>query len=274
MGSASVTANVDMANMALQRLGQPTISSLTESSRDANICNQLFAQNRDYCFGLTDWDCLTMRSVLTRAGKVAISAATAANPVVLTASGHVFIADELVTVESITGMTQLNGNTYRVYSYTSGTITLYDLDGSTADGSGFTAWVSGGYVYRAPGADHSFAYDLPSDCIKVISVLDSNFGESDDYDWRKERSIIFTDISNAGVKYIKQVTDPTLYEADLVEVIVSRLAWFIGMRVHSDKTLRDRCYKEMSAAIALAKLTNAAGERSVEEPEELWADVR
>ena len=274
MGVASITANVDIANMALQRLGQPAISTLTEVSRDATVANNLFSQNRDYCLMLADWDCLAQRAVLTRSGKVAMSAATAANPVHVTATGHVFIANELVFVESVTGMTQLNGNTYRVYAIGTNSLTLYDLDGTTADGSGFTAWVSGGYVYRSPGANFAYAYDLPSDCIKVLKVLDANFAEDTQYTWRKERNFIYTDVVNAGVEYIKQITDPTLYEPDLVEVIVSRLAWFVGMRIHSDKTLRDRTYQEMQAAVARAKMTNSAGRQDQGEPEELWADVR
>src|SRR4030042_3821298 len=136
----SVSTAVDIANIALQRLGQPTITTLTESSRDAPICNQLYDQNRDYCLMLADWDCLLKRQTLARAGKVAISGAAAADPVEVTCATHTFIANELIHVESVAGMIQLNDLSYRVYSYTSTTITLYGLDGESIDGSGYTAW--------------------------------------------------------------------------------------------------------------------------------------
>jgi hypothetical protein len=269
----SVSAAVDIANIALQRLGQPTISTLTESSRDATICNQLYDQNRDYCLMLADWDCLVNRQTLERSGKVAISAATAADPVEITCATHTFIANELIHVESITGMTQLNDLSYRVYSYTSTTIVLYGLDGTSIDGSSYTAWTSGGYVYRDPSANWAFVYDLPTDCLKVLHVLDEEGGTDTSYTWRKERTHLYTNIEAAGVRYVKKETDPSLYESDLVEVIAARLAWYISMRIHSDKTLRNGIYQEMQAAMARARMTNAAGSVDEGEPEASWTGV-
>lgn len=266
----SVSASVDIANIALQRLGQPTISTLTESSRDASICNQLYDQNRDYCLMLADWDCLVQRAVLTRAGKIAITGITKADPVVVSCTGHVFINNELVYVESVSGMTQINQSSFRVYSYTSGAITLYDLDGTTANGSAWSAWTSGGYVYREPGANWAFAYDLPSDCLKVLEVMDAWGGTSDEYAWQKERTHLYTNIENAGIKYVKKETDPSKYESDLVEVLAARLAWYISMRIHSDKNLRMEVYQEMNAALARAKMTNSQGREDEGTPEAQW----
>ena len=270
MALASVSAAVDIANLALQRLGQPTISTLTEVSRDANIVNQLYNQNRDYCLMLTDWDCLVKRQVLDKASSVAMTGATAADPVVVTCTGHVFINNQLVYIESVTGMTQLNGNTYRIWDSTSLAITLYDTDGTTTNGSGYTAWTSGGVVRRAPGADWGYVYDLPTDCLRVLKVLDSEFGYDDSYKWKKEKTFIHTDISNAGISYIKQESDPSLYEPDLVEVIAARLTWLVSMRIHADKTLRREIYQELQAAMARARITNAAGAESTDEPETPW----
>ena len=278
MALASVSAVVDVVNMSLQRLGQPTVATMTESSRDASIANQLYAQNRDYCLLLTDWDCLIKRQTMTRSGKITISAATAASPVHLTVSGHTYIANELVTVEDAGGMTQLNNNIYRVFAAGADTMTLYATDGTALDGSGFTAYTSGGSLYRYPGNDFSYAYDLPTDCLRVVKVLDETFGydtaRSIDGNRWKERTFVYTDLENAGLMYLKQETDPSLYEPDLVEVIVARLTWFIAMRIHADKTLREQCLKEFQGATARAKLTNATGSGDEGEPAKLWAKVR
>jgi len=269
-----VSTALDIANIALQRLGQPTISTLTEASRDAAICNELYSQNRDYCFMLFDWDCLTHRQVLSRSGKVAITGVTAVSPVEVGCATHTFTTYELVGIESVTGMTNLNGNTYRVYSYSSVVIILYNLDGSAVDATGYTAWVSGGYVYRDPTANWAYCYDLPTDCLKVIRILDSYGGQDDSYTWMKERSFIFTDVENALVKYIKKEEDASLYDSDLVEVIASRLAWYISMRIHSDESIRNMMYQDMNAAIGRAAITNAQGQYSPEPSEELWIDAR
>ena len=112
-----------------------------------------------------------------------------------------------------------------------------------------------------------------------VNVLDEQFSfdtarSIDGNTWRKERTFLYTDLENAGVLYTKQETDPSLYEPDLVEVIVARLAWFISMRIHAMKDLRADMRAEYQGALARAKLTNATGGSDGGEPEPLWAEVR
>jgi hypothetical protein len=223
---------------------------------------------------LADWDCLIKRQALARATKTTIAGASAANPVVVTTTPtHTFIANELIHVESVGGMIQLNDLSFRVYAFTSTTISLYNLDGTSLDGSAYTAWTSGGYVYRDASADWSYIYDLPTDCLKVLAVLDEEGGTDTSYTWRKERTHLYTNIESAGVKYVKKETDPSLYESDLVEVIAARLAWYVSMRIHADKALRGEVYRELQAATARARMTNAAGSTDEGEPEASWAEV-
>ena len=74
-----------------------------------------------------------------------ISGATQANPVVVTATGHTLREGQQVTISSVTGMTELNGNVYTVRNPGTNDFELYDTDGTTSiDGSGFTAYSSGG----------------------------------------------------------------------------------------------------------------------------------
>jgi len=68
-----------------------------------------------------------------------ITGVTQANPSVVTATAHDFNNGELVTVSDVTGMTELNDNTYTVANVTANTFELQGVD-STA----FTAYVSGG----------------------------------------------------------------------------------------------------------------------------------
>lgn len=87
--------------------------------------------------------------------KAAISAATAANPVVITAADSVSavhgLADsDLVSISGVVGMTQINAQTYyaKVTGYSTTTFALYSDSAltTTVDGSGYTAYSSGGYV--------------------------------------------------------------------------------------------------------------------------------
>lgn len=69
----------------------------------------------------------------------AITGATQANPVVVTATGHPFVNGDKVSISGVVGMTQLNGNVYTVANKATNTFEL-----SGINGTGFTAYTSGG----------------------------------------------------------------------------------------------------------------------------------
>ena len=74
-----------------------------------------------------------------------ITGVTQANPGVVTATAHTFKEGQQVTISSVGGMTQLNGNVYTVRNPATNTFQLYSTDGTTSiDTSGYTAYTSGG----------------------------------------------------------------------------------------------------------------------------------
>lgn len=81
----------------------------------------------------------------------AISGATAASPVVLTTAAHgITVGDQVrARVTKVAGMVELNDisrNPYLFESVTATTGNLLDLDGNNIDGTGFTAYTSGGQL--------------------------------------------------------------------------------------------------------------------------------
>lgn len=68
-----------------------------------------------------------------------ITGATQANPVVITAVNHTFVNGMTVQIDDVVGMTELNGNQYTVANVSGDTFEL-----SGVDGTGFTAYTSGG----------------------------------------------------------------------------------------------------------------------------------
>ena len=78
-----------------------------------------------------------------------ISGATAANPVVITATSHgVSLGDE-IHISGVVGMTELNGQRFKAGTIGTHTISLEDTTGTNIDGSGFTAYSSAGDVFIA-----------------------------------------------------------------------------------------------------------------------------
>lgn len=88
-----------------------------------------------------------------------ITAATAANPVVVTCAAHPFTNGQTVCIRDVVGMTELNGRKFTVANKATNTFEL-----SGVDGSAYTAYQSGGtarlVVTAVSGLDHLEGEDV------------------------------------------------------------------------------------------------------------------
>jgi predicted secreted protein len=75
-----------------------------------------------------------------------ITAITAADPGVVTIVGTAFTDGDIIIVHNVKGMTELNGNVYKVAGTSGQTFELTTIDDVDVDTSGFTAYASGGFV--------------------------------------------------------------------------------------------------------------------------------
>jgi hypothetical protein len=78
-----------------------------------------------------------------------VTGATRANPVVVTVPGHGWSNDDFVDFEDIAGMVELNGQRYQIANVTTDTFELQDGVGNNIDGTGFSAYTSGGEARKA-----------------------------------------------------------------------------------------------------------------------------
>lgn len=98
---------------------------------------------------------------VTEAG-TSISAATNANPLVITDTAHGYNNGDWVYVSGIGGMTQLNGLTWIVANKTTNTYQLTDLFGTTVNSTAFGTYTSGGTAARIYTVVSPYAaVDLP-----------------------------------------------------------------------------------------------------------------
>ena len=94
-------------------------------------------------------DAIFMDSSLSYDNPVAISGATQADPVVITATDHGLVDDDIVAISDVLGMTDINDNLYKVANATANTFELTNrLTGSDIDGTAFDAYTSGGYARK------------------------------------------------------------------------------------------------------------------------------
>lgn len=98
-------------------------------------------------------DCgLTLDSPLT------ITDITNTNPAVVTSTGHGLSNGDTITIRNVVGMTELNGNRYKVANKTDNTFELTDEDDADIDSTAYGVYLSGGEarecVSSLSGLDH------------------------------------------------------------------------------------------------------------------------
>jgi hypothetical protein len=151
--------------------------------------------------------------------KKAITAATAANPVEITCVGHGLADGDLIWIDKVIGMIELNNKVYTIANATDDTFELTDGAGVDIDGSGYTAYVSGGYetptIFTAVG-------DYPG----AVAFFEQRlaYGGSDNQpqtEWLSESGAY--DTFN-----ITQTGDDVAIEYTLVSERVDRIRWMVG----------------------------------------------
>lgn len=97
---------------------------------------------------------------------VAITGATQANPVVITATAHGYSNGDLVVIKDVGGMVEINNKEFTVANQTANT---FELQG--VDGTGFTAYTSGGTVSKVHEITNPY---LEQELFDVKFVQDSD----------------------------------------------------------------------------------------------------
>lgn len=103
----------------------------------------------------------------------------------------------------------------------------------------------------APAYGYTYAYGLPTDCIRVIEIDDN------DEQWTVEGGQLLTDLPNACCKYVRQSTIPGEWEASFAEAFASKLAHDICYAVTQSASLKEQLLKEYQLKIQEARTFNA-----------------
>jgi len=99
-------------------------------------------------------------------GAKTITAATQANPVEITSVAHGFVDGDEVGIFSVGGMTEINGFVFTVANKADDT---FELTGE--DGTGHTAYTTGGSIYHATDGSAFTAYDSAGIVRKTLTTI-------------------------------------------------------------------------------------------------------
>jgi hypothetical protein len=122
----------------------------------------------------------------------------------------------------------------------------------------------------APAFGYAYRYALPADCLRVLRSNDY------DLDWQIEAGYILTnnDATTINLRYIKDITDPALFDSSFYNVIAVALAIDINERLTQSNTKRDLLMREYREALMDARRVNAFEAGPVEMPDDGWLIAR
>jgi hypothetical protein len=143
------------------RAGTEFIARHRDHAKRSRLIPFQFSTTQNYILEFTE----NMVRVIKDAGLVlepaqTITAITEASPAVMTISGHGYVDGEWLWLDSVGGMTELNGRFVVVANKTTNTFELTDQDGNNIDSSAYTTFTSGGNAARVFELTTSYAESI------------------------------------------------------------------------------------------------------------------
>lgn len=220
-----------------------------ESGKHVTQCFTAWPRVRDEVFRAHPWNCLMRYYRLARlASAKTITAITKANPAVVTSAAHGYSAGDQVLLESIGGMVELNDRYRTVASPTTNTFAL-----SGEDSTLYTTYTSGGTAKKAltplrPDFNYDRRYDLPSDCLRVLELVDSR------EPWEVVGRELRTDEGiTVPIRYVRRLTSVDSYDPLLASTLVARLAYELVERLTQSTSKKDELRTDLRELRGMAK---------------------
>jgi len=237
--------SVDICNIALVDLGQPTITALTDDSEIARACNIVYEPVRDELMKKHPWNFAMVRAELVGAttpdvDKWVTATAYAKDEEIeylgvyytcLIAHTSGVFGDDLTAVkwetftDWKTAITYLEGKMV----YNSGVHYVCIVDhtaGTFATDLTSLYWTA----TSDPIYEFTYAYFLPTDLLRVFHM----YG---DYVYKVEGGVLYTDASPVDVRYISLKTDPDDYSPEFVAALAAELSARVALKVTNSRAV-------------------------------------
>lgn len=139
-----------------------------------------------------------------------------------------------------------------------------------------------GQLATLPVFGWSFAYALPSDCERVVSVHDDATGQNV-IPYKLESvqqidtsyiNVIATDANTVYLRYCRQITDPNLMTASFRQVLILRMAKIFAVSIAKSNPLYQALDAEEQKAYRSAKSIDGIEDFPEKFPEGSWASSR
>jgi hypothetical protein len=106
-----------------------------------------------------------------------------------------------------------------------------------------------------PLNEYAYAYTIPSDCLKILEV----FEPSSSYviEGTDASRVLLTDDATVEIRYIRDITDESLFDASFVKAFAEELALAVGPSLGVTDSALERIRKKHKETLKTAKGTDA-----------------
>ena len=130
-----------------------------------------------------------------------------------------------------------------------------------------------GQLSAAPTYEFDFAYQLPSDWLRILSVHDNDAGVGP-VEYRIEGRKVLSGAGELWLRYIRRVTDPNTFDELFTEALIFRLAWALARPLTQSGTLEELKRKAFEAVMRKARGVDAQEDFAEALPEGSWVTDR
>jgi hypothetical protein len=252
--ATSTLAEVDIVNMALRLLGDDSITTLSDTTRRAQIANEFWDTVRDATLAEHPWNFNTKRAILYAYTKPAATLTPGAGATTVGTTGVTFTASAAVFAAADVDKQLVNKESggagkATITGFTDTTHVVATIDEAFDD---LTAIASQSwrmyYDYPAWGPSRSIA--VPSDCLRVWRLENNE-------DYAVEGAYIVLSQDELHCRYSRQETDTTLYPFPFVLALAHHLASVIAEPITGQNSKAEGFLKKYEHFLARAKAIDA-----------------
>lgn len=277
------SSQLDICNRALQKIGGTGLTDLNGTDVYTTALNRVYTDALEYELRTHNWNFAIRRTTLS-APTITITAITAAEPPVVTYTGTDPSNGDRIYIESVAGMTEVNNQYYRIADVNTGANTLEltdEDDGTDVDGTGFTAYTTGGTGTICPAWGWTRKFAVPSSFIRLIEVdgmygvsaVLGGIGQSSDYTL-ESGYIVCNDAGPIFIRYIYAETDVTKWDSMFKEAMACRIAMELSTEIKQDDQNWQKLKTDYMMVIAQAKQADAIETPGEVMPASDWLTAR
>lgn len=236
-------SNLEIAKLALLKLGEDTITALADSNVRAQTATLMLEPAKRAVLRLHPWNFAIKRTIL--ALKTVTNCANNGSGLIrVTVTSHGWSTGNNVTISEVLGTSEANGT----WDITVINANTFDLVGSAFSNT----YTSGGKAGLAPEHGFSYAHSLPSDFLRL---LDSD-GAFSDASYRVEAGKLLTDNDAPEITYIYDVTDYTTMDTMFYDALSTYLAWMMCQKLTENGKDKEMLWQDFERILAKARFVD------------------